>query len=276
MNGPGPEVKGILYPRAQAARTGLRRIPVGPALAPFADWYWSVRWDLRECEPFAAQVLSHPCVNITFERSAQRSGAWVTGVCTHRYVRELTGEGETFGLRFAPGGFGAFTGIDVAVLRDDSAPLARVLPGLGDDLCARVLAVGDDEGRRAVVEAALAVRASGDDPQYLLVRRIVAAMAEPQRFTRVDEVAQEFDVPMRTLQRLFRRYIGAGPKWVLRRYRLQDGADLLAGGEVTDLARLAADLGYFDQAHFSREFAAEIGVPPLEYARGAGGRAAGM
>jgi AraC-like DNA-binding protein len=77
--------------------------------------------------------------------------------------------------------------------------------------------------------------------------------------TRVDQVAEGFGVPVRTLQRLFRRYVGAGPKWVLRRYRLQYGAQLLADGRTEDLAALALELGYFDQAHFSHEFAEVIG-----------------
>lgn len=96
--------------------------------------------------------------------------------------------------------------------------------------------------------------------------RIVRVMADERALTRVDQLTERFDVEIRTMQRLFRRYVGAGPKWVLRRYRLQDGAHLLAQGNDAELARLAADLGYFDQAHFSHDFKAQIGLTPAEYA----------
>jgi len=33
-----------------------------------------------------------------------------------------------------------------------------------------------------------------------------------------------------------------------------------------DWAALAADLGYADQAHLSRDFTATLGVPPTQYA----------
>lgn len=69
----------------------------------------------------------------------------------------------------------------------------------------------------------------------------------------------------RTLQRLFRRHVGVGPKWVLGRYRLHAAAEQLAAGERHDWTTLALDLGYFDHAHFIRDFSAVAGRSPAEY-----------
>ncbi|MFC9896015.1 DUF6597 domain-containing transcriptional factor [Nocardia sp. NPDC127579] len=263
---PLDDVKGILHPGEQARHRSLARLPVSPTISRYVDRFWAVRWDLRGKPPYAAQVLPFPCVNITFERDGERVGGFVNGVCTTKYVRELTGAGETFGVRFRPGGFGAFTGLDVGALRDRVVDLTEVFPDAAD-LTAAVLAADTDEPRRALIEDYLPARAAAPDAAYELVLEIIAAMADDPELTRVDQVTDLFDIPIRTLQRLFRRYVGAAPKWVLRRYRLQDGADLLAKGRTADLAALAVELGYFDQAHFSREFAAEVGMPPLEYAR---------
>lgn len=259
--------KGILHPGEQARHRSLRRLTPGPVVGEFVEWYWVVRWDLRGQPMYRAEVLPFPCVNVSFECSEQRTGGFVNGVCTTRFVRELTGLGATFGVRFRAGGFGAFTGVDVGSLRDRAVPLTEVFPDAGD-LAGEVLAAESDERQRALVEAYLGGRIGrAEDDTYRLVRRIVYAMEHDRALTRVDQVTERFGVPVRTLQRMFRRYVGAGPKWVLRRYRLQDGAQLLAHGRVADLAALAVELGYFDQAHFSREFTAEIGMPPLEYAR---------
>jgi AraC-like DNA-binding protein len=205
-------------------------------------------------------------VNVTFERGDTSTGGFVNGVCTTKFVRELSGEGEAFGVRFRAGGFGAFTGLDVGMFRDTVVDLTQVLPEAGG-LTEQVLAAPSDALRRTIVEDFLVRGQAAEDPTYRLVLQIVAAMEHDQELTRVDQVTDRFDVPVRTLQRMFRRYVGAGPKWVLRRYRLQGGADLLARGRVDDLAALAAELGYFDQAHFSREFTAEVGMAPLEYAK---------
>ncbi|WP_067697481.1 AraC family transcriptional regulator [Nocardia jejuensis] len=274
---PPPETtKGLLYPREQLRANNLSRLAAGAEVSGYVEWYWTVKWDRRGMPPYFAEVLPYPSVNLTFESCHERTGGFVTGVWTRKYVRELAGLGESFGVKFLAGGFGAFTGLDVGSLRDTSVPMSAVFPesefpeaaGLVD----AVLAETEPERRRSLVEDFLRAAATHRDPSedaaYTQVLEIIAAMESGRDLTRVDQVTELFEIPVRTLQRLFRRYVGAGPKWVLRRYRLQDGAHLLAEGRTSDLAALALELGYFDQAHFSREFAQEIGMAPLEYARG--------
>ena len=83
----------------------------------------------------------------------------------------------------------------------------------------------------------------------------------------VMELAERHGVSTRTLQRLFARHVGVGPKWVLRRLRLHDALEALGGGRDVEWASFALDLGYFDQAHFIRDFRAVVGRSPTEYAR---------
>jgi AraC-like DNA-binding protein len=59
--------------------------------------------------------------------------------------------------------------------------------------------------------------------------------------------------------------VGVSPKWIIRRYRLHEAADRLANGGAADLAELAAALGYYDQAHLTRDFTALVGKSPAEY-----------
>ena len=252
--------KGILHPREQARHRTLNRLAPGPEIGRYVEWYWAVEWDLQE--PYLTEILPYPSVNVTFE---QPGGAFVNGVWTHKWERELSGRGRCFGVKFWAGGFGAVTGLDVGSFRDQVLPLREVFDD-ADRLADLVFAESEDIRRRAVFEAFMIDRLVAADPQYELVREVIAAMVEDRDLTRVDQVTERFDLPIRKLQRLFRRYVGVGPKWVLRRYRLHDGADLLARGEVAELADLAQALGYFDQAHFSHEFKEQIGLTPAEYA----------
>ncbi|WP_432883734.1 DUF6597 domain-containing transcriptional factor [Kribbella sp. CA-245084] len=260
MTQPPDNERGILHPREQARHRSLHRLAAGPDAGRFVEWYWIVEWDLDE--PYTAEVLPYPSVNVTFE---QPGGAFVNGVCTRKFERELVGRGRAFGVKFWAGGFGAITGLDVGSFRDEVLPLTDVFPD-GDRLADLMFTAESDERRRAVFEAFLRDHLAPPDPSYELVREIVTTIASDRSLARVDEITDRFDVPIRTLQRLFRRYVGVGPKWILRRYRLHDGAELLAQGEVAELAELSASLGYFDQAHFSKEFKQQIGLTPAEYA----------
>ncbi len=72
---------------------------------------------------------------------------------------------------------------------------------------------------------------------------------------------------VRRVQRLFAEHVGVGPKWVIRRYRLHEITERLADGVDIDWAVLAADLGYADQPHLSRDFRKIFGEPPTSYAQ---------
>ena len=99
------------------------------------------------------------------------------------------------------------------------------------------------------------------------LRDLVERMAADPTLVRVEDVAALASIEVRALQRSFRAYVGATPKWVIGRYRLHEAAAQLAGAQAPNLAELALRLGYFDQAHFVRDFKAVVGRPPGRYAK---------
>ena len=119
--------------------------------------------------------------------------------------------------------------------------------------------------RIAAVEAFLRARLPAPDGNVLVIDRIVRAMLEQPEIARVEDLARHHGMSARSLQRLFRAYVGVSPKWVLKRQRLHEAAERLADGGG-DWAALALELGYFDQAHFIKDFKALVGRSPPEYA----------
>jgi AraC-like DNA-binding protein len=85
--------------------------------------------------------------------------------------------------------------------------------------------------------------------------------------TRVDAVAAEAGISVRHLERRFRDAVGVNPKWVIRRSRLHEAAERVRDGAPVEWASLAAELGFSDQAHLTREFRAAYGTTPDAYAR---------
>ncbi|GEL16337.1 helix-turn-helix domain-containing protein [Pseudonocardia asaccharolytica] len=243
--------------------TGFRldRFPPGANLAPLVERHWLVSWELPEGRTGSATLLPHPCVNLVLDRG--RLG--IAGVGLERFTYSFRSQGRVFGTKFRPGGFRGCLSAPVSSLTGRLLPAEQLWGPSAVALAASL--TGPVENLIAQVEEFLRARMPAPDPNVELVGQIVAALLFDRTITRVDDVTARFGVAPRTLQRLFARYVGVSPKWVLRRYRLHEAAARLAEGHDRPWAEVAAELGYFDQPHFIRDFTAAVGLTPVAYAQ---------
>ncbi|WP_421119064.1 helix-turn-helix transcriptional regulator [Aquihabitans daechungensis] len=155
-------------------------------------------------------------------------------------------------------------------------PARTVLSAATCDALADPSLVDVPEAWAATAEAELdAIAGSHEDPRYDQVLEVVADMLGDRSLVAVAEVGERHGVSVRTLQRLFTDYVGVGPKWVLARYRMHDAVTELDEGYDGPLADLALRYGWYDQAHFTRDFTALIGVTPGQYRRDEARRGSG-
>ena len=260
-NGP----TGILNPAAGGGKFRLSRHAPSADLTPFVERYWVVEWDLRGREPYRQETLPHPCVNLVVDG---RGPSGVFGVVQRgRFFYELVGQGRVFGVKFRPGGFYPFWRGPVSGLTGRAVNLADAFGPAGVALQSSVLSEPQDGGAVLTAEDFLCRRLPARDATSEEIGRLVDRAATDRSILRLEDLVALSGKSRRTLQRLFERYVGVSPGWVVRRYRLQEAADLLAAGGDGSLADLALALGYFDQAHFTKDFKALVGVTPAGYAR---------
>jgi len=258
-----PELgRGVLRPDVAATKFRLARYDPSAALAPFVDFHWIVRWDLRGQPSHEQKILPHPNVHLAFEQA----GAGVFGIDSKLFVRRISGQGKVLGVRFSPGGFRPFWTAPVSRLTDRAVPAAEVFGPAVDAARDEVMDAPDDAAMVARAEEFLTAVLPERDPAAESVAAIVARIHADPALSRVDQLAAATGLPVRRLQRLFAEYVGVGPKWVMRRARLHEAAQRADRGLVVAWAELATDLGYADQAHLTREFTAMIGTPPARYA----------
>lgn len=252
---------GVLRSRAGAASFQLTRHAPSADLAPWVERHWIVRWDLEGREPYPQETLPHPCVNLVID--AGRTG--VFGVGTRKFEVLLEGRGQVVGAKFKPGAFQPFFRRPVSELTDRMEPLDAVFGGGGADLEREVLADEDDARQIALIEAYLRPHIPAPDENVTAVLRVIEAALADRELTTVDQLVARSGVAERTLQRLFRKYVGVSPKWVIQRFRLHEAVARAEGGAAIDWASLAHELGYFDQAHFINDFKAQVGRSPTEH-----------
>jgi transcriptional regulator GlxA family with amidase domain len=129
---------------------------------------------------------------------------------------------------------------------------------------------------RAMMAAAsrlLAPLLPAPDPQVERIAAILRKVETTPGLTQVEELAADAGMGVRSLQQLFSEYLGVSPKWVIRRFRLHEAAHRLATDGDADLAALAQELGYFDQAHFTSDFRKLVGESPAHYRKNERSRA---
>jgi AraC-like DNA-binding protein len=252
----------ILRPQAALQHFTYQRHEPPAPLGTFIEDFWTVTWDLDAGDSYTAQTLPYPSVNL----SVTNTEADVTGIVRRCYYRHLEGSGYGIGARFRPGCFRPFVDWPISVLTNRHRPIAEVLCRSTEELERHMADLSDTGSRVSALAAFLAERWPDRDATAQQLAELVETIAGDRTITRVTQVADLAGVTVRRLQRNFSDYVGAGPKWVIQRYRLQDAA-ARATVEPMDWADLAEELGFADQAHLTRAFTATIGVPPARYAR---------
>jgi AraC-like DNA-binding protein len=241
----------------------LDRVPASAPLAALVEHHWRVTWDVPPGRSARVTLLPNPSVNVVLDQGRIA----VYGVTHDRFTYTYRGRGRVFGIKFRPAGFLPYLRSPISELFGRALPAEQLWGPDALELATALEAEPRLERLVALAETFLRERLPAPDPQVELVQRIVHALLQDREIAPVEEVAQRFGIPMRSLQRLFARYVGVSPKWVLRRYRLHEAAARLAEDHARPWAEVAAELGYFDQSHFIRDFTGAIGLTPVAYAQ---------
>jgi len=257
--------RGIVRADAGLDKFSLARFEPGAGIAPFVEHYWSVRYDLPPGETHTQTILSYPNVHLAFEEDESGRRALIYGIPHPSFVRTLRGRGRVLGVKFRAGGFHPFWRQDISRLTGRTVPAAELFGPRADEWMNRVLDAGDSAAMAAQAEAALVARLPERDPSAELADRIVRMAMQDRDVIKVEQLCGLSAMSVCQLQRLFRRYAGVGPKWVIKRFRLQEAAERIERDPDLPLADLAMELGYFDQAHFIKDFKSVLGMPPAAY-----------
>jgi AraC-like DNA-binding protein len=260
--------RGVLKSRPEQGREFFhaRYLP-SPDLEPYLEHLWSVAWDCPPDRPSLVETLPHPTVHLIFENGV---GGRIGGVAKGKFSAHLKGKGRIMAAKFRPGGFFPFVRRPVSDFSGKILDVAEYWGEGGRQVVDAVLREEDEDARHRLVEDFLRSLEPVSDAAARRTGQMAESIATDRSITSVEELCRRQQLNVRAVQRLFARYIGVNPKWVIQRYRLHEAAEQLAGS-CDNQAQLALTLGYADQAHFVRDFKAVVGVPPAVYARRASG-----
>jgi methylphosphotriester-DNA--protein-cysteine methyltransferase len=194
------------------------------------------------------RVVPDACTDVVWRRG---EGTTVAGPDTTAKLVGLAPGDVLVGMRFLPGAGGGVLGVPLDELRDLRVDVAEVDRAFDVD--------GNMEPAEVVARFMSAALGRQADP-------LVAVAAHKVGQEDVGAVARDLGLSERQLRRRFHAAAGYGPKTLARVLRFRRFVDAIDRGHA-DLAALAFDAGYADQAHLTRETTRLAGLPPAAFIR---------
>jgi AraC-like DNA-binding protein len=198
-------------------------------------------------------------------------GAFVVGNHTRPALTALAGDQHGVQVDLTPEGACALLQGAVQDLTDRVVPLEEALGRFGTDLVGRLADLPSWAERFAALDEAIGGQQplAGLDPE---VRWVWQRLNACHGNARIDSLVDETGWSRRHLTRKFEQQLGLRPKTLARLARFAYSLQLMRGASNdSSLARVAARAGYYDQAHFNREFREFAGCTPRQHLAGSDG-----
>ena len=229
-------------------------------LAEYVQSVWYRRVSASEAEQ-PARVVPDGCIDLIW----MESGLVVAGPDRQAWTGPLASGAEIVGLRFRPGVAPPLLETPATELVDQRAALGDVCRSWARDLDQLQLETNADEMGNLLQDALRArLRQVTEVDRAAQYVASVLQRQHAETTARVDELADTVGLSERQLNRRCHEAFGYGPKLLARILRFQRFLSLAHSPKARPLAQLAADAGYADQAHLSREVKDLAGLTPAQ------------
>jgi AraC-like DNA-binding protein len=165
---------------------------------------------------------------------------------------------------FKPFGLAAFIKNPAKELANQTLSLSEIFPKSAEPLTEVVLSASNHKERIQAIESFLLKHLAGNN-HNLRLSMACTRMIDDGCEQAINVLANELAVSERTLERAFDLHIGISPKQYSRIARLQRYLKLRKINPATPLTKLGYEAGYYDQAHFIKDFNDLAGLTPKQY-----------
>lgn len=255
--------RGILYPTRLPT---FHRVSAPPELTGLIRWFWIPRWQLAPGRSSRQELLPFPASNLV----VQPQGVTLSGPSTRASFRDLRGTGWAVGALLRPAAVGQLKA-DPGAVQDAEIPFSA--PELQAAVAQAMVPDAGASSRElaaSVFSRWAADQLAAPDEAGRLANAMEEVISSDREIARVQQVAERLGTSVRSVQRLARSHVGLPPLAIIRRYRLQEAAVRLRQDPSVGIADVAAELGYADHAHLSRDFRTVLGLTPQDYRQDGG------
>ena len=199
------------------------------------------------------------------EKCERLPGALLCGPHSSFFVIDTAEQNSVMGIHFRPGGAFPFFYLPANELHNLHVSLEDLWGLEASLLRERLLEAATPQMKFSVLESCLLVQAFKPLERHRAVEGALALFRNIHTAPAIAQVSDQIGISSRRFIQLFSHQVGLTPKLFCRVRRFQRILQLIHKGGDFDWVDLAADCGYFDQAHFIHDFNAFSGMNPTTY-----------
>ncbi len=224
-------------------------------------WQYSVRQGIKSVP---VQIFPHGCIQVRFNISATDVEGWIYGPSRSAHRKGLFFADTTvFGVTLRMDTARSIVGAPLHSLENLRLDVDCVWPRTGE-LRDALWAANSFEARRSILGRFIGRLGCTHNSRSDAFRQALTRVLSPSNRLRVATLAQHLGVAERTLRNQFDAELGMSPKQLAGIYRFQRGLHRLTQCN-RPIAAIAHEIGYADEAHFSRSFRSLVGVSPAAF-----------
>lgn len=248
-------------------------------LADFVKCYWTLSAPASPTEE-RQRIIPDGCMEMIFHsgdayRQYLTDGSFIIqpkyfvfGQITQPLEIAATGITRIFSVRFHPEGFLPFMHMPVRDMDNKAIALEQLFGTRATALGEKVCAAKNTGEQINLVEQFLLEQIQNQETTDRIAALSVQTLLQLKGQLSVDELAGQLQIHRRQLERKFAAVIGLSPKQLAKIIRLQAALKMMGEGKAESLTAMAYESGYFDQAHFIKDFKEFTGVTPGEFYAG--------
>lgn len=233
-------------------------------LQPYIACYWISKTINTRNEVITSRVIPDGCMDIVFdieEISKGKCGS-VCGLMTKFSEEKVKGTNEFLGVRFWPGGIVPFLKISANDFTDKLVLLDDILGKVAFEISERLYFAETLNEKLMIIEAELVKLLVKAGLSNELMISALYKIYKHKGIISIKNLSQEMNISQRQLSRKFQNWIGTNPKTFINIIRFQNIIKQLNEATNINFQDVVFENGYYDQAHFIKDFKAFYGKTP--------------
>ena len=191
---------------------------------------------------------------------------FLAGQATHTYQLSLLGQIGMVGIVFRPAAMHTLFNLPVAELTNERLPIGDILRGVHiRNLQDKIEEALSNQARIELLIQFLTLQLMQNEHRFDAVDFTANRIITSNGMVNVNEMMTDLFMCRRQFERKFFIKVGLSPKFHARTRRLGYLCSLMSGKRQVNWQSLFFDCGYYDQAHFIKDFTAFLGRTPTDY-----------